>query len=209
MRLLTWVFCSVLLCSGVIVQGAPVYRAGEKVSSARSIWHGEVSGGYIFSSYQLENTVEADKTSRLQGANVRALWAPLSWLAVGAEMNHLGSEKLKPAIEEYKVNQVAGIVKLTLSPNTTPRFYMLAGVGKSTHKMTYDRTFLPFSLRPPVEKDFSFWTVGLGVEADVWKMVFVGIEGTLTRYNKTQLTDWYSLSSKTQTALVVRAGVRF
>ena len=208
MKLLAWVFGSILLCSASALS-APIYRAGEKVPSTRSVWHGELSAGYILSSHQLENTIEADKTSRLHGFNGRALWAPLSWLAVGAEMNRFGSEELAPAVKEYKVKQWAGIVKLTLSPNTTPRFYVLAGAGKSTHEMTYNRSYGPFSLRPPVEKRFSFWTVGLGLEADVWKTIFVGIEGTLTHYNQTQLKRFYSLSSKTQTALQLRAGVRF
>ncbi len=209
MKLLAWVFCGVLLLTGVASFGAPVYRAGDKVSSARFIWHGELSAGYVLSSHQLENTIEADKTSRLQGAQVRALWAPLSWLAVGMEATHLGEEKLAPAIKEYKANQVAGIVKLTLSPNTTPRFYVLAGVGKSEHKITYDHSYPPFMKRAPVKKDISFWTVGLGVEADVWKFIFVGVEGTLTHYSKTRLTDIYAFSSKTQTALQLRAGLRF
>lgn len=209
MKLLAWVFCSILLCSGVAAFGAPVYRAGEKVSSARSIWHGEVSAGYVLSSHQLENTVDGDKTSRLRGGEVRALWTPLSWLAVGMEMSRLGNEKLAPAIKEYKVGRVAGIVKLTLSPDTTPRFYLLAGLGKSEHRLTYDRSLPPFRNRLPVEKDFSFWTLGLGMEVDVWKFVFVGAEGTLTHYSKTQLTEFYALSSKTETALHLRVGVRF
>ncbi len=202
-------FSGILLLAGATVFSAPIYRAGEPVSTVRSIWHGELSGGYLFSSHRLENTVESEKSSRLQGLNGRALWAPLSWLAVGAEMTRLGSEKLAPAIKSYEVNQVAGIVKLTLSPNTTPRFYVLAGWGKSEHKLTYDRSYLPFRKRAPVEKDFHFWTVGLGVEADVWKIVFVGVEGNLTHYNKTRLTDFYAISSKTQTSLAVRAGLRF
>ena len=209
MKLLALAFNSVLLFVCVTAFGAPIYRAGEPVSAGRSVWHGELSGSYLFSSHRLENMVESERASRLQGVNGRALWAPRSWLAVGAEMTHLGSAKLEPAVESYKVNQVAGIVKLTLSPNTTPRFYVLAGWGKSTHKLMYDRSYLPFRKREPVEKDFNFWTVGLGVEADVWKIVFVGVEGTLTHYNKTQLTDFYAISSKTQTSLAMRVGLRF
>ena len=209
MKLLALVFSSVCLFTGVTVFGAPIYRAGESVSTGRSVWHGEISGGYLFSSHQLENTVEADKTSRLHGVNGRALWAPLSWLAVGAEMNYLGDEKLEPAVKEYKVNQMEGIIKLTLSPDTTPRFYVLAGMGKSDHKLTYDRSYGPFMKRLPVEKKFDFWTVGVGIEADVWKIIFVGIEGMVTRYKKTQLTEFYAFSSKTQTSLAGRVGVRF
>ena len=207
MRLLAWVFCSVLLGAGVTAQSTPIYRVGDKVSSARSIWHGEVSAGYIFSSQQLESTIESDKTPRLQGFEMRALWAPLAWLAVGAQATRLGDEKLAPFVKEYKVDSVAGVMKLTLSPDTTPCFYLLAGLGKSKHKLTYDHS-LPIYGKP-VEKDFSFWMLGLGVETDVWKFIFVGIEGTLTHYNKTQMTAFYSISSKMQTALHLRAGVRF
>ena len=94
----------------------------------------------------------------------------------------MAQKKSHPAVKEYKVNQWAGIAKLTLSPNTTPRFYVLAGAGKSTHKMTW--TQAPFNWRSPVDKSIPFWTVGLGLEADVWKMIFVGVEGTLTHYIK-------------------------
>lgn len=209
MKLLAWVFGSVLFVTGVTAFGAPVYRAGEEISSARSIWHGEVSGGYVFSSHQLENTRRADKTSHLNGFEMRALWAPLSWLAVGAEMDWPETDKLKPAVKEYKVRRTAGIVKLTLAPNTTPRFYMIAGLGKSKHKLTYDRSLLPFHNWLPEEKSFSFWMAGLGLEVDVWKNMFVGAEGTWIHYNKTQLTQIYSLASKKETALRLRIGVRF
>ena len=209
MKLLAWVFSSVLVFAGVTVFGAPIYRAGEQVSSARSIWHGEISGGYAFSSHQLKNTWEEDRTSHLNGFDVRALWEPLSWLAIGAEMDWPETGTLGPAVKKYKVNRTAGIIKFTLAPNTTPRFYMLAGLGKSEHKLTFDRSLLPFHNWLPVEKSFSFWMVGLGLDVDVWKIIFVGAEGTLMRYSGTKLTEIYSLSSKTETSLRLRMGVRF
>ena len=208
MRLLAWVFSSVLLCCSVSGWGTPIYRAGENVSSARSIWHGEVSGGYGFSSHQLKENRDGNKSSRLHETDVRALWAPLSWLAVGVEMDWFDDGKMAPAVKKYKVNQTAGIIKLTLAPNTTPRFYIVAGVGKSKNKITYDRSLKQFN-RLPVEKEIPFWKIGLGLEVDVWKIVFIGTEGTLTRYNKTKMTEIYELSSKTETALHIRAGVRF
>lgn len=209
MKLLAWVFSSVLLWVSAAAYGTPVYKAGEKVASERSIWHGEISGGYAFTSHQLENTKGPNKTSRLNMAEVRALWAPLSWLAIGAEMDWPQTVELEPAVKEYKVKRMAGIIKLTLAPNTTPRFYMVAGLGKSEHKLTYDRSLLAFHNWHPDEKSFSFWMIGLGLEVDVWRVFFIGTEGTFAHYSETQLAEFYSLSSKTETSLRLRVGARF
>lgn len=77
MKLLAWVFCGVLLLTGVASFGAPVYRAGDKVSSARSIWHGELSAGYVQTfiqkvSYQIYHDIPTDCPSL-----TNSLWSKL------------------------------------------------------------------------------------------------------------------------------------
>lgn len=210
MKLLAGVFSVGLFLCGTSVFGAPMYRAGENSSSARSLLHGEISGGYVFSSNRVAYVTEEDSSSRLQGVEVRALWSPLSWLSVGAEMDRLGDEKLSPMIKAYRVNRQTGLIKLTLTPNTTPRFYLIGGYGKSEHKLTYeDFYFGTRNKRPAITKDLHYWTVGLGVEADVWKCLFVGIEGNWVRYNDNQLSAIFKMSSRVETDVRVRVGLRF
>ena len=209
MKLLAGVFAVSLLVLHVSAFGGPIYRAGQKVSASRSVWHGELSAGYMFSSHKLEYVTEEDSSSRLRGGEVRALWAPLSWLAVGAEFSKLGGEKFPPVIETYKISRLAGILKLTLSPNTTPRVYLVGGFGHSKHKLIYDHSYFPVRKYSPVTVGMSFWVAGLGIEVDVWKGIFVGAEGNVVYYSKGQLSEIFKMSSRTETNLRVRGGVRF
>lgn len=191
------------------VQGAPLYRAGKTHSLAQSWLHGEISAGYVFSSHQMQNFTQEDVTSRLRGGEVRALWAPTSWLAAGIELTRFKNEDLLPVLQKYQVQQVAALFKLSLSPDTNPRFYVLAGVGKSKHKLEYNRNFLPVHNYASIDKSIPFGLTGLGVEIDVWKAVFIGLEGTLTYYKKVKLSNYYELSSHVETALHLRTGVKF
>lgn len=208
MRLPAWAFINLLLLLSLPALASPVYRAGEK-GSLRSVLHGEVSASYLFSSHQVQSFTKEDVSEHLKGMQGRALWAPLGWLAVGAEFTSLQQTELLPMVEKYKTHRTAGVVKLTLSPNTNPRFYLLAGLGKSQHRLEYNRSFRPVRRRAPVDKDFSYWTVALGTEADVWKFIFIAAEGSLLRYSGTKLANYYELTSRTETALHLRAGIRF
>ena len=209
MKLLAKVFAIGLLVLHASAFGGPIYRAGEKVSTARSVWHGELSAGYVFSSHKLEYATEEDSSSRLRGAEARALWAPLSWLAVGAEFGKLGGEKFLPVVESDSGRRWAGILRLPLAPNTAPRVYLVGGFGRSEHKLTYDHSYFPVRKYPPVTVGMNFWTAGLGIEADVWKGIFVGVEGNVVYYSKGQLSEIFKMSSRTETNLRVRGGVRF
>jgi len=210
MRQLAWVF---FILGGVALPAlsAPEYRAGQSPSNVYSLLHGEISVAYQLSSQKMETEEEDLDTSALKGWDVRVLWAPLPWLSVGAEMTQFGDEKMKQAfVSSYEKNRLAGLVKFTLSPNTTPRVYVLAGYGRTAHQLNYDHSTVATLTWPGGEKkNIPYWMAGLGVEADVWKMVFVGLEGNILRHQTTELPRYYKTDSKTETALRVRAGVRF
>lgn len=212
MKHLAW---AVLLLWGSCVPAlaSPVYRAGESSSDISSWLHGEISADYQFSSQKLETKLIDQSGSALKGWNVRALWTPLPWLSVGAEMTQFADENFREAfVSPYESHRIGGLVKLTLSPNTTPRVYLLAGYGKTFHKLNYDHSINPIAMQtwPASEKkDISYWMVGLGVEVDVWKTVFVGGEGNLLRHQATKLALFYKTDSQIETVLRVRAGVRF
>lgn len=206
MKLLAWVYVVVLLIGTTEIGAAPLYQAGEKGSVSRSLLHGEISAGYVLSSHKIEYTTGEDASPRLKGAEMRALWTPLPWLSVGADFEKLGNEKLSPLVKQYGVRRWAGIVKLTLSPNTSPRLYLIGGYGKSKHEIKYD-----FQARwfPPVTQRWTYWMLGLGLETNVWKGIFVAGEGSWIHYNNDCLTSFFKISSRTEMDLRLRMGLRF
>lgn len=209
MKQLAWAILFIGLCSSV--WSAPIYRAGQSSSTLSSLLHGEVSADYQFSSQKMETKREDQTTSAIRGWNVRALWTPISWFSIGAEMSEFGDEKLKEAfVSSYETNRIAGLIKLTLSPDTSPRVYVLAGYGRTEHQINYDHSTIVTKKWPAHDKkNIPYWMAGLGVEVDVWKTVFVGLEGNILRHQTTGLPRYYKTTSRTETALRVRAGVRF
>lgn len=128
-------------------------------------------------------------------------------------MTHFGNEKLRVAmVDPYKTDRIAGLVKLTLTPNTSPRLYILGGYGRTSHHIHYDHSIDPIGLQkwPSSEKkNIPYWMAGVGIEIDVWKTVFIGMEGNLLRHQSTTLPRLYKTNSKTETAFRIRAGVHF
>ena len=209
MKLLAWVCGCCLLLGSASAFGGPIYRAGEPSSVANSLLHGELSAGYLVTSNRIKYVTGENDSSRLKGGAIRALWSPLPWLAVGAELDKLGDEKLDPMVKSYQVTRQEGVIKLTLSPNTTPRFYIIGGYGKSKHKVQYDHSFFPVRLAPAVTKNWNYWRAGIGLEADVWKWFFVALEGNYIHYAHSELTQLLKIDSRTETSLQVRLGLRF
>ena len=212
MKHLAW---AILIVGTACLPGvsAPLYRAGETSLAISSLLHGEISADYQFSSQKMKTERGDQTTSALKGWNARALWTPLPWLSVGAEMGQSADQELRAAfVSSYESRRIGGIIKLTLSPNTTPRVYLLAGYGKTSHRLNYDHSVNPIALStwPGSEKKtVPYWMIGVGMEMDVWKALFLGIEGNLLRHQSTQLPRFYKVDSRIETALRVRVGVKF
>jgi opacity protein-like surface antigen len=212
MRQLAWAFITMCVAS-VAFAADPVYQAGQPATSVRSWLHGEISADYQFSSQRMKTNETDAQTSALNGWNVRALWAPISWLAIGAEYAQFGDEKLKEAyVSSYETSRLTGLVKLTLSPNTSPRVYVLAGYGRTNHQLNYDHAGNPIVLHTwPAhdKKAIAFWMLGIGLEANVWRALFVGVEGNILRHQTAKLPRFYKADAKMETVLKARVGVRF
>ncbi len=185
----------------------PVYRAGE--NSSLSTWlHGEVSAGYVLDSLKLQDTMEENSSSRLHGFNGRALWSPLTWLSVGAEYSRFAKTDLpQTLVDSYQVSRVGGILKLTLAPDTLPRVYVLAGYGRTRHKLEF--LPLPGIHWQPVNTSYMYWMTGLGMEINVWQGLFAAVEGNLFYNRGRNLGKFHQTGSKVDTALQIRLGVRF
>ena len=209
MKHLAWLFC--VLCASCAVMAGPVYRAGQSPTKGISLLHGELSGGYLFSSQKMQLVTQEDATAALKGWNVRALWAPLSWLAVGAEMTRFNDENLKEYfVSSYKTNRVGALVKFTFTPNTSPRVYAIAGYGHTTHQLNYDHSSIITRTWPGHDKkNTTYWMAGLGLEVDVWRGLFVGGEGNIVFHSSKNLARYYKMDASVERTIQVRVGVRF
>lgn len=206
MKLRAWVFLTVLVALPFVpADGAPLYQAGQgRSSAAANLLHGEISAGYQFSNAFLQDYKEHYDSSHLRGAGVRALWSPLPWLSAGAEYTRLGKADLEQAwVSSYTLSRMGAVVKLTLSPDTNPRLYLLGGFGRSEHRLEFNTMFSSH------KKSQTYWTAGLGVECSVYKPVFVAAEATVHWEKSIYIHPIYKLSSHAQTELQFRAGVRF
>ncbi len=202
--LLTWF----VLCVSLPVCAAPIYRAGQTSSSWTSLLHGEVSVDYTFSSLKLEDYLGEYSSDRLQGIGGRALWTPLPWLGVGAEGTLFGETDLKEAmVNSYKASRLGAVAKFTLTPDTNPRFYLLAGLGRTTHELNFRRWI--GNTWPSVKKSISYWMLGLGVEVSVWQTCFVAAEGSILFNDSTQLWRYHQIADRREMDVRLRAGVRF
>ena len=209
MRLLALASCLILLT--LPSWASPIYRAGQDKDSTYCWLHGEISADYQFSSQRMELVTKEDNTAALKGWGLRALWTPVSWLGIGAETTRFENESFKEFfVSSYQNNRVGGLLKATLSPDTNPRVYLLAGYGRISHKLEYDHSSIITASWPTAEKKKAgYWMLGIGLETNVWKSVFVGVEGNVFRYTSTQLKRYYQTNSKTETSIRLRAGVRF
>jgi len=206
MKLRAWAFLTVLVAMPFVsAGGAPLYQAGQHHSSVvHNLLHGEISAGYQFSNAFLQDYDGQSDSSHLRGAGVRALWSPLPWLSAGAEYTRLGKVDLEQAwVSSYTLSRTGAVVKLTLSPDTNPRLYLLGGFGRSEHHLQFSKMFSSH------KKSQTYWTAGLGVECSVYKAVFAAVEATMHWEKAVYIHPLYKLSSHAQTELQLRAGVRF
>lgn len=200
--------CLLGLMLSVPAAAGPLYRAGHAKGAVSDLLHGEVSADYQFSSLQLQDYAAEYTSSALRGLSMRALWSPFTWLAVGMEYTHFGKTDLVPAwVDAYRANRVGGMIKLTLSPNTQPRLYLLAGYGRTQHQLDFRP--LPGIQWKAVDKNIPYWMAGLGVETDVWKTIFAGLEGNIYWNKERKLGLHHQTASGMDTALRLRVGVRF
>ncbi|MBP5430098.1 MAG: hypothetical protein J6Y25_04385 [Elusimicrobiaceae bacterium] len=202
--LLTWM----IFCIALPVCADPIYRAGQTSSSWTSLLHGEVSVDYTFSSLKLEDYLEEYSSDRLHGFGGRALWTPLPWLGAGIEGTLFGKTDLQEAmVNSYKASRVGAVVKLTLTPDTNPRFYLLVGLGRTTHELNFRRWI--GNSWPTVKKSIPYWALGLGVETTIWKNFFMGVEGNILWNQSTQLWRYHKIADHSEISLRIRGGVRF
>lgn len=183
---------------------AQQYRARQK-ASAPSFDRWEISAAWVISSQEASVKNGSTSLDGLHGLTARALFYPLAYLGVGVEGTQFADEKLSPLVTSYKAHQLGIIGKLNLSPNTNPRVYVTVGAGKTFYKLGYASV----ARRSEDKRNITYLTGGLGVEIDVWKSLFLALEGRLFYHTQTELTRFYALSKKISFDGRLGVGIRF
>ncbi len=194
----------VMFCSAATF-AAPYYRAGQaNPSPLQRFLHGEVSASYQFTTGYLQDYLEQTSSDRLHAVGVRALLSPLPWLSAGVDYTRSSKENIPAAwVSSYQETHLGAVVKVTLSPDTNPRFYLLGGYGRSTQRLHFSKFFAPATKKQP------YWMLGLGMECDIYRALFLAAEGNIYWHNTQYLHSYYKLSSHATGAVQLRLGVRF
>jgi len=202
-------FCLVvLLCFGVYpLLAAPLYRAGDPLPREDDFYRWEVSADGVLSSQQVCDILCQTTLDGAGGFGLRGIYNVRPWLGLGAEGTYFPAQSFGLA-DKYSVTRAGGMVKFNLSPETSPRAYLLLGAGASRHRFSFRRT--PATLHwKKRQTTIAYIQMGIGLETDVWKSVFAGIEGNLLYNRHTSLTPYYRLNKRWDTIIRLRFGARF
>ena len=198
-NLLSLVMLSVLL----IPCHAQFYTAGtsspsENFSDSPS-WEISVAG--IADFVKLKDASGWEALSHQKGLSAQALFYATDFFAFGIEGTTFANEKIA-GVEKYRVHRFGATAKLFLATETLPRSYFLLGVGKTSRKLNYIFDYKESS-------SANYYLLGAGIETDIWKMIFTGIELRFIYNDKTPVGSFYHLPSRWETQLILRAGIRF
>jgi len=187
---------------------APLYRAGETKSPATDFYRWEVGADYIYSFMGLKDRFGSNALRGAQGVGVRALYNLTPYIGVGAEGSHFFGQSFGNFVSKYEQDRAGVLLKLTLSPDVSPRVYGVFGIGKSRHRFVYRKT--PATLHwKNGTSSATYLQAGLGAETDIWKNFFIGAEGDFNYHPTTSLNFYYRLKRKWAFSGRLRIGVRF
>ena len=132
----------------------------------------------------------------------RVLYALNSWASVGMEGAVSDSRSGGSLLSEYKSARWGMAVKFTLTPNTAPRTYVLAGAGITRREVEYLGKRQDAASSP-------YMTFGLGVETDLTDAWFIGLEGGAVYTFDKDIGPYLSLKHRCSALLAARTGIRF
>lgn len=129
----------------------------------------EVSAGAAAFSGQMHDFTGQRLVQGELGAEVRAFYSLADWAAVGVAGGVSGPLKKTELVDKYRTYRLEALLKVTLTPQASPRSYITAGMGWQQHDVSY------FSLW---QEKFSvpFLAFGAGVETAFSENWFGGLE---------------------------------
>ena len=135
------------------------------------------------------------------GADLRLLYKASDWFAVGAEGKVSTAYGTQNGLSGYLGRSVGAVAKVTLTPDSMPRAYVLAGGGKSS----YDVEF--FSEAKRTLSSYYAW-LGWGVETDLSERVFGAFE-VHGIYSSAKDDLYFSLKRRWSAEVLLRLDMRF
>jgi len=189
-----------------LLAGAPLYaqthHAGEKTLPPAARQWVEISVAATRSFARLQDRGGNSQLPYQDGLSGRALLIVFPWLSLGAEGTWFEKEKDIPFVSVAKTHRYGAVAKFTLTPDTQPKVYLLAGAGKTKREFAYSFHFS--------ETDTTdYLSLAVGLEAQAWRGIFVAAEGHEMYYAHTLRSDFFQKKHRWEPGLSVRAGVRF
>ena len=180
-----------------------IYHAGSSVPATRektANW--DISlGGYLTYTQVVDPAGEV-LFSREKSLNARGLYYVTPWLAAGVE-GAWAQHRNFPTQNTYHHKRYGLVTKWVLTPQTTPRVYLLAGGGTSRREISYTSGWWREQIKKP------YWTIGGGLEMGIGRWGYLGLE-TQALYNEHRKLDAFSaLNNRWEIEVGLRAGVRF
>lgn len=182
---------------------AQTYHAGEEnvaIKKSTGIVELSVAGTRMFS--RLEDRGGYNQLSHQNGFSGRALVNILPWLGLGVEGTWFEKEKDIDFVDGYKTERYGVVGKLTLTPGTQPKVYLLAGAGKTKRKLDY-----AFSLEE--SSNMNYLLAGVGIETDLWKGFFLALEGYGIYNEHAHFSRFFASSHRLEPGVSLRVGKRF
>lgn len=182
---------------------AQTYHAGEKtvVSSTHRNWvEFSVAGARSFS--RLEDGGGYTQLSHQDGLSGRGLIIVYPWLALGVEGTSFGNEKSIPYVSHFKQSRYGVVGKLTLTPDTQPKVYVLIGAGKTKRKFEYEFSFTE-------ETKTNYMMAAIGIEIALWKEIFIAAEAYGVYNGHRHISRFFEQNHRFEPGLMGRLGIRF
>ncbi len=187
---------------GTALQAQEVYHAGEYIPAVEKRNWVEISAAATRSFYRLQDVGKQDQLTHQTGLSGRALLVLTPWLGIGAEGTWFEKEKSIAYVPGYKTIRYGLIGKFTLTPDTQPSVYVLAGTGKTKREFSY-----AFNLQ---ETDTTSYILsGVGLEVSVFRGLFIAAEVDGVYNLHRHVSRFFALNRRWEIEVSARAGIRF
>lgn len=167
-------FCTVsIFCfSFLTLRAADIYsvRGAEKEGSlvSKRRVRVEVQAAMVASAGSVKDREGETVTGFMDGFQGRAFLYLGPAIALGVQLEDLSAQDQRTEkIVPIKRKMWAALVQWTLTPETVPQLYVLAGAGRARY-----RTHFPLA-RTNLDANSSVWLVGVGANLRIWQALYL------------------------------------
>ncbi len=181
---------------------AQEYYADEKLLHRQSFSRWEISAGVVGSLTELRDFVDQSLAKGEIGAELRVLYGVWDWFALGVGASLARPIKTAESLDSYQSRYLEGLGKVTLTPQTSPRSYLLIGGGVLYREVDYFEDWTDSSSSP-------YLTFGWGIETDIGSLWFCGLELRGNYLLTSPSNTYFYFSTRWEAAVHLRTGLRF